>query len=86
MYGEKKKIYNKSLENLQKRDIEKTNFCLKNNIKLLRICYKDIKYIKSFIKSSIAQDVILIISDLYMYNFILNKIEDDITFLTGVGE
>jgi DNA-directed RNA polymerase subunit RPC12/RpoP/very-short-patch-repair endonuclease len=76
---------NETLIKKQKYDIEKTLFCIKNNIKLLRICYKNIKDIEYYIKLSLNCKEKIIFSDWKSYDFIIEKI-GYITFLTGVGE
>ena len=74
-----------SLEKTQNKDVEKTLFCIRNNIKLLRICYKNINEIDYYISLSLKCNEMLIFSDLEMYSFIIEKI-GDIKFLTGVDE
>ena len=69
----------------QDYDIEKTLFCIKNNIKLLRICYKNINDIEYYISLTLTCKELLIFSDWKTYDFIIEKI-GYITFLTGVGE
>jgi hypothetical protein len=45
-------LFSKNLKSLQYRDNQKTEFCKKNNIKLLRINYKEIKKIKDIMKKN----------------------------------
>jgi len=74
------------LEKKQEYDIEKTLFCEKNKIKLLRICYKDINYIEFWIYKSIYFKYNLIFSNWTSYDYIINKINNNTVFLTGVGK
>ena len=73
------------LKKKQQYDIEKTLFCVKNNIKLLRICYKNIKSIEHYINLILNCKVILVLSDWKSYNFIIEKL-GYIEFLTGIGK
>jgi len=74
-----------ALNKIQKYDIEKTLFCIENDIKLLRICFKNIKEIYYYINLSLTCKEKLIFSDWKSYDFIIENI-GNITFLTGVGE
>jgi Zn finger protein HypA/HybF involved in hydrogenase expression len=74
-----------TLKKKQDYDIEKTLFCIKNNIKLLRICYKNINEIYYYISLGLNCKQMLIFSDLKSYDFIIKEI-NNIEFLTGVGK
>ena len=80
-YTPTKEILNK----IQKYDIEKTLFCIKNNIKLLRISYKNINEINYYINLSLKCKEMVIFSDWKSYDFVIEKIGHT-KFLTGVGE
>ena len=84
IYGKYTPDFN-SLEKSQKYDIEKTFFCIKNKIKLLRICYRNINDINYYIELSLKCKEMLIFSDWKSYDFIIKNIYNT-TFLTGVGE
>lgn len=77
-----------TLEKNQKRDVEKTLFSIKNNIKLLRIHYNHVKYVDSIIEKSFAKEELLILTEWEPYNYIINKIDKTniLMFLTEVGK
>jgi hypothetical protein len=49
---DKNKMLNK-LKQTQKHDNIKTEYCINNNIKLIRIPYWDLKYVKSILRKEI---------------------------------
>ena len=63
-----------SLKKKHKLDIEKTLFCIKNKIRLLRIAYKDFKYIDDILEYAINDNNLLIFSDIKLYGFIIDSL------------
>lgn len=77
-----------ALKKLQKRDLEKTLYCIKNNIKILRIDYININNIENMIVNSINSKILLSLSCLNRYLYIIDNIGNInfLLFLTEVGE
>jgi len=77
------------LNNLQKKDTIKTLYCLKNNIKLLRIDYSNLKNIENILLQSLDEKIPkLIFSSWKKYSHIIENLYNTIffVFITGVGK
>jgi len=73
----------------QKFDIEKTNYCIKNKIRLLRISYIHINIINDILETFFEDKCMLFFSSFNLYRYLIDNIKKNINISvlkTGVGK
>jgi hypothetical protein len=69
------------LSHRQKLDIEKTLYCIKNNIKLIRIDYTTLKCIDLILDNMLIYEDMLIFTSWELYQYIIDKLPTKYNFL-----
>lgn len=62
------------LEKVQKKDIRKTLYCIKNNIRLLRIAYTDLEKVNEILDFALNNEDEIILTDMTLYEYIEKNI------------